>query len=77
MQVYQVISPYTSKLDNVLELYTGTTLCSLLSILCHLSLSALACALLLQLKSKLVESDDYFVLWLHACDDVSLFPLTG
>ena len=22
-QVYQIISPYTSRLDNVLELYTG------------------------------------------------------
>ena len=23
LQVYQIISPYTSRLDNVLELYTG------------------------------------------------------
>ncbi len=48
-----------------------------IDIICHPALSALACALLLLLKSKLVESDAYFVLWLHARDDVSLFPLTG
>lgn len=26
LQVYQIISPYTSRLDNVLELYTGAPL---------------------------------------------------
>ena len=29
MQVYQVISPYTSRLDNVLEVYTGIIRCTL------------------------------------------------
>lgn len=29
MQVFQVISPYTSRLDNVLELYTGIICCTL------------------------------------------------
>ena len=39
LQVYQVISPYTSRLDNVLELYTGTpslapAACTVQSLLC-------------------------------------------